>query len=231
MAQIECKNLTLSYENKIVLRDLSFSVNAGDYLCIVGNNGSGKSTLAKALMSLKSPSEGEIVFSDGLIRCDIGYLGQQREMQKDFPASVFEVVLSGCLNSRGWRPFYTSKEKKTALSNMEKLGILDLKKCSYRDLSGGQQQRVLLARALCAAKKLILLDEPISGLDVYVSRDFYAIIKELNEDGVTVIMISHDIESSLKYASHILHLENKLLFFGKTEDYKRSGIAGGEQNA
>ncbi len=224
MAQIECKNLTLSYDNRIVLRDLTFSLVAGSYLSVVGDNGSGKSTLAKALMSLKEPSEGEILFGDGLKRSDIGYLGQMREMQKDFPASVYEVVLSGCLNSRGLRPFYNKKERERADANMKKLGITELKKCSYRALSGGQQQRVLLARALCAAKKLILLDEPVSGLDVSVTRDFYSILEELNRDGVTVIMVSHDIENSLKYSSHILHLDNRPLFFGTTEEYIASGI-------
>lgn len=234
MARIECKNVSLSYDGKIVLHDLSFSVGEGDYLCIVGENGSGKSTLAKALVSLKSPHEGRIEYHDGLTHREIGYLGQMREMQKDFPASVFEVVLSGCLNSRGMRPFYNASERALAALNMEKLVISDLKKRSYRDLSGGQQQRVLLARALCAAKKMIVLDEPVSGLDAAATKEFYSVIKDINEKGTTVVMVSHDIKSALEYSSHILHLENRPLFFGKTEDYIKSGLAarfvGGDPN-
>nr|MBQ4318444.1 ABC transporter ATP-binding protein [Clostridia bacterium] len=234
MALISCRDLVLSYENHVVCSELSFDVNSGDYLCIVGENGSGKSTLIKALLALKQINGGSITFGDGLKRTEIGYLPQQSNAMKDFPASVREVVVSGCLNSRGLRPFYSRKETELAEENMRRLDILDLKKKSYRELSGGQQQRVLLARALCATSKLLLLDEPVSGLDPLVTAEMYKIIEKLNSDGITIIMVSHDIFSSVRYASHILHLNNKPMFFGTTEDYAKSEIGqrflGGERN-
>lgn len=222
MALITCQNVRLSYENNTVLSDLSFSVNSGDYLCIVGENGSGKSTLIKALLSLKSTETGNISLGDGLLQTEIGYLPQQSNAQKDFPASVQEVVVSGCQNSRGLRPFYSIKERKKADLNMKRLGIFHLKNHCYRELSGGQQQRVLLARALCATKKLLLLDEPVSGLDPMVTGELYDLIREINQEGITVIMVSHDIKGAVKYASHILHLHNKPMFFGTTTDYMKS---------
>jgi len=224
MPLISCENLTLSYEDKVVLSDLTFDINKGDYLCIVGENGSGKSTLIKALLSLKEPIKGCITFEDTLDKKKIGYLPQQTMLQKDFPASVFEVVLSGCLNSKGFLPFYTQKDYETADFNMERLMISHLKKSSCRELSGGQLQRVFLARALCSTQKILLLDEPVSGLDPIVTEEFYALIKELNKQGITIVMVSHDINSAVKYSSHILHLRNKPLFFGTTDDYVRSGI-------
>ena len=234
MSLMICRNISLSYEHNIVLSDLSFEVNAGDYLCIVGENGSGKSTLVKALLSLKNVGKGDIILGDGLLQKQIGYLPQQTLVQKDFPASVWEVVLSGTLNTKRMLPFYTKSDKEKALFHMERLGIAGLKNRCYRELSGGQQQRVLLARALCAAKKLILLDEPVSGLDPLVSSELYEQIKKINEDGITVIMVSHDIQSAVNYASHILHLHNRPLFFGRTSDYVKSEIGrlflGGERN-
>lgn len=220
MPLINCENLELSYENNVVLKDLSFEVNQGDYLCIVGENGSGKSTLIKAILGLKSIDKGKITYGNGLQKNEIGYLPQQTGAQKDFPASVYEVVLSGCLNKMGLMPFYGKKEKALAEKNMEKLGILHLKNSCYRELSGGQQQRVLLARALCATKKLILLDEPTASLDPIVSVELHHIIKHLNKDGITVIMVSHDIHTALHNASHILHLHKNFTFFGKTEKYQ-----------
>jgi zinc transport system ATP-binding protein len=222
MALLTCKNISLSYENKIVLADLSFAVASGDYLCIVGENGSGKSTLIKALLSLKNPAKGSILYGDGLAQNEIGYLPQQTDTKNDFPASVWEVVLSGCLNGRGLRPFYSKKDKNKAISSMKKLGILELKNQTFQALSGGQQQRVLLARALCATKKILLLDEPVSGLDPLVTNEFYSLIKQINNDGITIIMVSHDIISAVKYASHILHLQNNFIFFGNTADYLKS---------
>ena len=222
---IKVENLTLSYENMTVVKDLSFTVESGDYLCIVGENGSGKSTLVKSLLSLKKPVGGEITFGGGLRRNEIGYLPQQTGAQHDFPASVGEVVISGCLNSMGFRPFYTDRERKKAAENMERLSISDLKKRSFRELSGGQQQRVLLARALCATSKLLLLDEPVSGLDPMVTAEMYELIESLNKkDGMTVIMVSHDMNAAVKYASHILHLGGKQLFFGTKNDYMNSKI-------
>lgn len=224
MSQISCKNISLAYDGNIIVSNLNFEVNKGDYLCIVGENGSGKSTLIKTLLGLKSPNSGNVSLGDGLIQKEIGYLPQQTNAQRDFPASVFEIVLSGCLNKHGLSPFYSVKEKKLALDNMEKLNILSLKKRCYRELSGGQQQRVLLARALCSTKKLLLLDEPTAGLDPLVTTELYKLISELNNSGITVIMVSHDITSATNYSSHILHMSHKPLFFGKTEDYIQSPI-------
>ncbi len=222
---IKCTDLAFSYEDVDVIKDLSFTVNDGDYLCIVGENGSGKSTLTKGLLGLKSPDKGKIIFSDELKKKEIGYLPQQTPAQKDFPASVFEVVLSGRLNSRGLRPFYSKKDKMIAHDNIRKLGIEELMKRSYRDLSGGQQQRVLLARALCAGKKLIFLDEPVTGLDPIVTEEMYRLIDDLNKkDKITVVMVSHDIQSAAKYATHILHLNFEKSFFGTTEDYIKSPL-------
>jgi zinc transport system ATP-binding protein len=226
MPQLACENLTLGYEGKTVVSGLSFFVNTGDYLCIVGENGSGKSTLMHAILKLKTPMSGKIATGDGLKSHEIGYLPQQTTVQKDFPASVLEVVRSGCLNRCGLRPFYTKAEKQMAEENMEKLGIAHLSKHCYRELSGGQQQRTLLARALCAAQKILLLDEPVAGLDPKATAEMYNLIEKLNGDGITIIMISHDIAASVKYASHILHIGNHAaLFFGTKADYVKSEVS------
>lgn len=224
MAIISCNQVSLSYENKIVMTDLSFKINKGDYCCIAGENGSGKSTLIKAILSLKSISGGEILFGDGLARKEIGYLPQQTIVQKDFPASVWEIVLSGCLNKKNILPFFTARDKKRATENMAKLGILNLKKACYRELSGGQQQRVLLARALCATEKLLLLDEPMAGLDPLVTQEMYGLISDLNKTGITVIMVTHDLSAAIKYATHILHLQEGKYYFGSTKEYTHSDV-------
>lgn len=222
MAQLFCEDITLGYEGIPVTEHLSFSVQAGDYLYIVGENGSGKSTLMKTILRLKTPMKGKIETGDGLKPDEIGYLPQQTAVQRDFPASVLEIVRSGCLNRCGLRPFYRREEKQRALDNMERLGIRHLAKRCYRELSGGQQQRVLLARALCAAEKLLLLDEPVSGLDPKVTAQMYGLIESLNrKDGITVIMVSHDIEAALRYATHILHI-GSTTFFGTTAQYLQS---------
>jgi len=223
MPQFACNDITLGYDGKTVVSNLSFTVNAGDYLCVVGENGTGKSTLMKALLRLITPISGRIVKGDGLAPNEIGYLPQQTSVQRDFPASVREVVRSGCLNRCGFRPFYSEEERRMAEWNMEKLEITALAKRSYRELSGGQQQRALLARALCATRKILLLDEPAAGLDPNASLEMYTLIKELNDSGTTIIMISHDIAASVKYATHILHIgRQSALFFGETADYLES---------
>ena len=225
MALLTCSNLSLGYEGKEIIGNLSFEVNEGDYLCIVGENGSGKSTLMKTILGLNSPLGGSVTTGGGLKQTEIGYLPQQTDVQRDFPASVWEIVLSGCQNRQGFRPFYGKAEKALAKKNMEKLGLTQLSGRCYRELSGGQQQRVLLARALCATKKMLLLDEPVSGLDPKVTAEMYEIIKELNEkDGITIIMISHDIEAALTYADKILHI-GKSVFFGSAEEYKKTAGA------
>lgn len=224
MALVNAQNLSLGYDGKVVASGVSFEVNRGDYLCIVGENGSGKSTLMKTILGLLSPLSGNISFGEGLASHEIGYLPQQTIVQKDFPASVREIVLSGCLNRIGLRPFYGKAEKERAAEAMDRLNIRSLEKVCYRELSGGQQQRVLLARAYCATQKLLLLDEPTAGLDPQATQDMYQMIAELNEtDTITVIMISHDIASAVQYASHILHVGNhQTLFFGTKEQYLTS---------
>lgn len=222
MALINVNGVSLGYEGKAIVTNLNFTVNKGDYLCIVGENGSGKSTLMKTLLGQKQVLCGKIDFSDGLKQNEIGYLPQQTQVQKDFPASVKEVVLSGCLNSCGFRPFYSERQKKQAADIMKKLDIANLANSCYRELSGGQQQRVLLARALCATKKLLVLDEPVAGLDPVVTKNLYRLIADINKEGITVIMVSHDIHAAIEFASHILHIGNKPLFFGTKEDYKNS---------
>ena len=224
MKLITCENLTLGYEGKAILSGLNFTVNSGDYLCIVGENGSGKSTLMKTLLHLQSPMAGTITMGDGLKINEIGYLPQQTALQRDFPASVREIVLSGCQSRCGWRPFYNKEEKMVAQKAMEKMMIQDLADHCYRELSGGQQQRVLLARALCAAQKILLLDEPVSGLDPRVTAEMYQLIKDLNKkDGITIIMISHDIAAAVKYATHILHI-GEHCFFGTKKQYLQSSL-------
>ena len=220
MSLIACRNLCLAYEGKAAVRDLSFTVENGDYLCIVGENGSGKSTLIKALLGLKKPKSGSIVYGDGLKRTELGYLPQQTPAQKDFPASVEEVVLSGCRAA----PFYGRAERRRARENMEKLGLTPLRGACYRELSGGQQQRVLLARALCATRKLLLLDEPVTGLDPMISAELYRLIQELNREGVTIIMVTHDMDCAIERGRTILHLQTSPLFYGRAEDYAKSDV-------
>ncbi|MDF2844295.1 MAG: transporter [Herbinix sp.] len=226
MALITCQNASFSYEGNIAVSGLEFEVHSGDYLCIIGENGSGKSTLIKGLLRLKSPQSGSVLMGEGLKANQIGYLPQQTAAQKDFPASAYEVVLSGRLSERGIRPFYSKKDREIAEENIKRLGIEDLRHKCYRELSGGQQQRVLLARALCSANKVLLLDEPVAGLDPVVTQELYRLINKINhETGITIIMVSHDIQSALKYASHILHLKTSQVFFGKTEDYLQSNVS------
>ena len=223
MAQLTCQRLCVGYEGKSVLQELNFEVFAGSYLCIVGENGSGKSTLMKTILGLQPPISGRILTGDGLRKNEIGYLPQQTAAQKDFPASVWEVVLSGRQNHPHFPPFYTKADKEDALRNMELLDLLPLKKRCYRDLSGGQQQRVLLARALCATKKLLLLDEPVTGLDPVMTNEMYQLIRRINrEQNVTIIMVSHDIRNILPDATHILQLDQKQVFFGPMDEYLKT---------
>ena len=221
MALLTIKELVLGYESRAILKPLSFQVQRGDYLCIVGENGSGKSTLMRTILHLQSPLSGQVIMGDGLKADEIGYLPQQTLIQRDFPASVTEVVLSGCQGRVGFRPFYRREEKAQAKQAMEKMHILELAGRCYRELSGGQQQRVLLARALCASQKLLLLDEPVSGLDPKVTVEMYALIEDLHKQGLTVIMVSHDMQAAIRYATHILHIGETVLFATKDE-YEKS---------
>ena len=223
MAQIICQNLSVGYDSKVILKNLSFEVNKGDYLCIVGENGSGKTTLIKSILGLIPTISGKLETGEGLKSNEIGYLPQQTIVQRDFPASVKEIVLSGCQGRMGLRPFYSKSDRLLAEKNMKKMDITDLSKRCYRELSGGQQQRVLLARSLCATQKLLLLDEPVSGLDPRVTAEMYQTIKSLNDEGISIIMISHDVDAAVKYASHILHIGNTV-FYGTTDEYVNSHI-------
>lgn len=216
MNLLTCEKVSLGYGSGVVVKDLSFKVSAGDYLCIVGENGAGKSTLVKTLLGLQKPLGGTITLN--VTAGEVGYLPQQTQIQKDFPASVEEIILSGCLARKKFLPFYSAEDKKLSADNMERLGISTLAHRCFRELSGGQQQRVLLARALCAARKILLLDEPIAGLDPQAADDMYKIISELNRSGITIIMISHDVDEAIKHATHVLHLGEKI-FFGASGDY------------
>ena len=225
MALITCRDASFAYDGKTVVEGLNFTVEQKDYLCIVGENGSGKTTLMKGLLGLMRPKSGTIEMGEGLKSTQIGYLPQQNSAQKDFPTSVFEVVISGRLSSRGIRPFYSRLDHEIAEKNMEILGIMPIKKKSFKELSGGQQQRVLLARALCATEKVLLLDEPVSGLDPVVTTELYQTIESLrNEIGIAIIMISHDVRSGVEYATNILHLQNRQIFFGVAEQYKETDV-------
>ena len=234
MVQIICQDLAIGYDGKAIVQKLDLSINQGEYLCIVGENGAGKSTLVKTLIGLLQPVRGKIALGDGMSQEEIGYLPQQTETQKDFPASVREIVLSGCQNRCGLRPFYNRKEKMLAEEMMRRLQITDLEKRCYRELSGGQQQRTLLARALCATKKLLLLDEPVSGLDPKATEEMYQLIRSINrEEKITIVMISHDIQAAITYASHILYLGDTL-FYGTKEEFLQNkagekflGVKGG----
>lgn len=207
MAQLICRNVAVGYGSKVVLHNIDFEVHAGNYICIAGENGSGKTTLMKTILRLQKPLKGEIHLGDGLHANEIGYLPQQTVLQKDFPASVLEIVLSGFQGTCGIRPFYTRKEKKRAQKALQEVGMDRFSQNCYRELSGGQQQRVLLARALCATKKMMVLDEPVSGLDPKASADMYRTIYRLNRQyGITILMISHDMDLTKRYATHILRV-------------------------
>lgn len=231
---VTCEHVDFGYENYDVVKGVSLEINPGDYLCIVGENGSGKSTLMKGILGLIKPTGGTLFVAEELKKSGIGYLPQQTPAQKDFPATVEEVVLSGCLGRRGNRPFYSRAERQVAEANMKRLGILDLRKSCYRDLSGGQKQRSLIARALCATDKLLILDEPISGLDPAAIMDFYHLIRQLNQkEQVAILMVSHDIGNIIHQANKILQLKQTVQFYGTVEEYRHSvygkEFLGGEE--
>ena len=223
MIQLKCENLTIGYDKKSILSNLSLEINKGDYLCIVGENGSGKTTLMKTILGLIPALKGEITFCDNLTNKDIGYLPQQSVVQRDFPATCMEIVMSGFQSKIKFRSFYKKEEKQKAKEILEKLSISDLQNKCYRELSGGQQQRVLLARALCSTQKMLLLDEPVASLDPVASNELYSVIQNLNDEGITIIMISHDVLSSINYASHILFI-GKNTFFGTKKEFLASDI-------
>lgn len=220
---IVCRDVSLGYEGQTVLSHLNLTIRDGDYLCIVGDNGSGKSTLLRGLLGLLAPQSGEILRAPELERGAVGYLPQQTRAQRNFPATVLEVALSGCLNQKGSRFFYTRAQKSQALMNLGKLGVLEWKDKSYRELSGGQQQRVLLARALCAAGRLLILDEPITGLDPAAAQDLYKTLSYLNtKEGMAIVMVTHDLGPALRSARSVLHIGQRGTFLGPVADYLAS---------
>lgn len=224
MSQLICKNITIAYEKQNVVDDFSMEVEKGDYISVIGENGTGKSSLLKGILGIVPIKSGTVEFLDGVKRNNIGYLSQQNPMQMDFPASCYEVVMSGCLTRKGWLPWFSKAEKARAYESMEKLGITELIHKSYSELSGGQRQRVLLARALCATDKIIFLDEPITGLDPIACKEFYDIIEKLNKEmGITIIMITHDVDNALKYSNKVLHMHKYKYFFGNKADYLKNG--------
>ncbi len=225
MPLLKADNLKLGYGSVPVAENITFRVNKGHYLCVIGENGSGKTTLIKALTGLVKPLSGNIEFGVGSLK--IGYLPQQTELQRDFPASVKEIVMSGFAGNGVFHPFYSKKEKETARRFAERLGISKLWQCCYRELSGGQQQRVLLARALCASGNLLLLDEPAAALDTEAANEMYELISSVNRDGTAVIMVTHDIKSALKYSNLILKIGNEI-FFGTNEEFLQAISEGKE---
>ena len=220
MSLLSFDNLTIGYENNPVVENLSFSIDQGDYLAILGENGAGKSTLLKTMLGLIKPLKGSISFGKEVKKTEIGYLPQQTVVQRDFPASVWEIVISGCLGRNGLTPFYSKKDKELAKANIKKMGLEGFEKRCYRELSGGQQQRVLLARALCSSNKILVLDEPVTGLDPKVTNQLYEMVDNLNKEGMTIVMISHDLHV-LRHANKILHIGRET-FFGSKEDYLKS---------
>lgn len=232
---VQCKNLAFAYDGKTVQKDISFEVSEGEYLCIAGENGGGKSTLIKGILGLITPYAGTIEFKNGLKRSEIGYLPQQTAVQKDFPASVYEITLSGCLNSAGLRPFFNKKDKNKVKENLELMGVYELRKRCFRELSGGEQRRVLLARALCSAGKLLVLDEPVSGLDPAASRELYEVVQRLNKErGIAVIMVSHDINAAITHSDKILCLYKEANLYCTPKEFLQSELGrilmGGHEN-
>lgn len=226
MPLITCQNAAFAYDGDVVLSGLNFTIEKGDYLCIVGENGAGKTTLVKGLLHQKMPCSGRIEMDPSLKPTQIGYLPQQTVIQQDFPASVYEVVLSGCLNSRGIRPFYTKANRLAAQNNIARMGLSGMERKEYRFLSGGQKQRALLARALCATHTMLLLDEPVARLDPLAASELYKLIDHINKQmHITIVMVSHDIHSAVHNASHILHLHQEQVFFGTTQAYVKSDAA------
>lgn len=224
MSQILCENVTVSYEKENVIDNVSFAIEAGDYVSIVGENGSGKSSIIKAILGLVPLKSGKVILAEDCKRTHIGYISQQNQMQEEFPASVYEVVLSGCLSAKGFNPFYSKKLKNMAKEYMELLGVDEFSNKTFGELSGGQKQRVMLARALCATDKVLFLDEPVTGLDPVAILEFYEIINNLNKKkGITIIMITHDIQNALNYSNKILHLyrDSSKYFFGSKEEYMK----------
>lgn len=219
MNLIEVKNLSVGYNHKAIVENISFTVNEGNAICIIGENGIGKSTLMKTLLGVLKPVSGEIIFSENK---RFGYLPQINETQNDFPASVNEIVLSGLLNKKSFLAFYNKADKEIAMKNMEILHITHLKDKPFSSLSGGQKQRVLIARALCSTDNILFLDEPITGLDPQTKADFYETLALLQKEGITIVMITHNLEDFINEATHVLVVAKESKFLTKEEYLKEA---------
>ena len=227
MALIALADVTIAFEGTVAVDRVSLAVEKQDYLVIVGENGSGKSTLMRAMLGLVKPKSGRIIYGDGLVKNQIGYLPQQTAAQRDFPASVDEVVISGCVNRMGRHPFFTKKDRERAQQNMRLLDVERLRRHSYRTLSGGQQQRALLARALCATDALLLLDEPVTGLDPAATEELYDVIRDLNQKhGVAIVMVSHDLRGAMRDAKHVAVMDKGMDFYGNVDEYREQYLRG-----
>jgi zinc transport system ATP-binding protein len=228
MSLITCKDVGFCYEGSLAVSGINCTIERGDYLCVVGENGSGKTTLIKGILGLLTPSEGKISFEEGFKPYDIGYLPQQSAIQRNFPASVFEVVLSGCLSRHGLSPLYTKSDRNAARQMLDLLDIGALEKTGYSELSGGQQQRVLLARALCSAPnglKVLILDEPMNGLDPHIKHELYETLDTLNKESLlAIVMVTHDIQTAVKHASHLLALDKSQEFFGTAHEFQHTQV-------
>lgn len=222
---ISCQDAGLGYENRAVIEHFDLQIREGEYICVVGENGSGKSTLVKSLLGLLKPVSGSVQINRTVGKGAIGYLPQQTQIQRNFPVSVMEVVLSGFLSDMHFRPFYSKQEKREAKKHLEHLGILDLRRKCYGELSGGQQQRVLLARALCAADKILVLDEPVTGLDPAAAHTLYESMELLHREGMAIVMVTHDLVNAVKFADKILHISEQGYFFGTVLEYADSEYA------
>lgn len=221
MSQIQCKNMSIGYTNKVVLRNINFEINQGEYVFILGDNGVGKTTLLKTLLGLIPPLKGDIIYDSSIKKTSIGYIPQKSKIQQEFPASVYEIVLSGCINKLKWKPFYTKKEKEKVADAMKLLNISHLAKRPYRELSGGQQQRVLLARAFCATDKILILDEPFVGLDNYSTKQLQKSLTKINKElGVTIVIVSHYIEDSLKHSNKLIVLSEDKTYCCLPSEYR-----------
>jgi zinc transport system ATP-binding protein len=216
---IKVKDLSVGYGERAVIKRASFVVESGDFICVVGANGAGKSTLIKTILGILKPSAGKIQFADKLTQSQLGYLPQDMKFESDFPASVEEVVLTGALGRMGWRPFYGAKERSAALDCMKELKISKLAKRSFAELSGGQRQKVLLARALMASRRVLFLDEPSNNLDYKSKADFYELLKKMNADGLTIMMITHDVDVHDLIGNKVLALRDDGIWFGETAKY------------
>ena len=208
MAMITLNNLTLKYDGNVVLQNVNFSVNEGDFICVVGENGTGKSTLIKSLVGLKSIDSGEVIY-ENINRSDISYIAQQNNIKRNFPATVLEVVMQGLEGRKNLTPFYKKEEKALALNALKKLGIETVANKLINELSGGQQRRVLLARALISPKKLLIMDEPVASLDTAAAKEIYTITKNLCEnEKMAAIVVLHDLGNAIKYATKILWIKD-----------------------